>query len=173
MTHPLELFSFCPKCGAKNFRIHDQYSKKCDSCGFIYYKNPVIGVAVAIFNESNEILCLQREKEPGKGLLGLPGGFVDIGESIENAAIREVKEETGVEIENLTLIDNIANSYIYHGMDQYPLDFYFTATIKKNQTLKQQDGETSNLRFVKTTDLIPEYFAMESTRLFFKRHLKK
>lgn len=173
MTHPLEIFKFCPKCGAKNFRINDNHSKKCDSCNFIYYKNPVIGVSVVIFNESNEILCLQREKEPGKGLLGFPGGFVDIGESIETAAIREVKEETGVEIKNLKLIDNITNSYIYSGMDQHPLDFYFTATIKKGQKLIPQDGETSNLHFIPIKELHPESFAMQSTRVFIKKFFNK
>ncbi len=172
MTHPLEIFRFCPKCGSKNFKIHDSYSKKCESCGFVYYKNPVIGVAVAIFNESKELLCLQREREPGKGLLGLPGGFVDLGESIEEAATREVKEETGVEIENLKLTCNIPNTYIYCGMDQHPLDFYFTAKIKKSQTIKPQPGETSHLRFVSLNDITPESFAMKSTCLFLKKLLE-
>ena len=173
MTHPLEIFSFCPKCGSKNFKIHSPYSKKCDLCGFVYFKNPVIGVAVVIFNESKQVLCLQREKNPGKGLLGFPGGFVDLGESIEEAAIREVKEETGIEIENLQLIDNIPNSYIYAGMDQYPLDFYFTATAKESQTLKPQEGETSNLRFISLDELKIDSFAMPSTRVFLKKHYKK
>ena len=113
MTHPLKIFNFCPKCGSKNFLISSPYSKKCTDCNFEYFKNPTIGVAVLIYDESGKILCLQREREPGKGLLGLPGGFVDIGESIEEAATREVFEETGIEIEELKLIDNIPNSYIY------------------------------------------------------------
>lgn len=173
MTHPLKIFSFCPKCGSKNFKISSPYSKKCDKCGFEYFKNPVIGVGVLIFNESGKILCLQREKEPGKGLLALPGGFVDIGESIEEAAHREVKEETGVEIKNLQLVDNIPNSYIYSNMDQYPLDFYFTATIKESQTLKEQIGETSHLRFVFPSEINPDLFAMHSTKEFLKKFLKK
>lgn len=171
MTHPLEIFLFCPKCGAKNFKINDNYSKKCDSCGFVYYKNPVIGVGVAIFNESGQILCLQRERDPGKGLLALPGGFVDIGESIEEAAIREVMEETGVEITDLKLVDNIPNSYIYSGMDQHPLDFYFTAKIKESQHFKEQKGETSHIRFVSPQQINTDSFAMQSTRIFLKKFL--
>lgn len=173
MTHPLKIFNFCPKCGSKNFKISSSYSKKCTDCKFEYFKNPIIGVAVLIYNESGKILCLQREREPGKGLIGLPGGFVDIGESIEEAAKREVKEETGIEIENLTLIDNIPNSYIYSEMNQYPLDFYFTAKMKPESTLKEQKGETSHLRFVSLNEIKIESLAMESTRLFFKKHLKK
>lgn len=169
--HPLQIFNFCPKCGSKNFHINSDYSKKCSDCGFEYFKNPIIGVAVLVYNESGKILCLQREKNPGKGLLGLPGGFVDIGESIEDAAIREVKEETGIDIENLKLIDNIPNSYIYSNMEQTPLDFYFTATMKKDSILKEQEGETSHLRFVNIKEIPCDSFAMLSTRIFLKKHI--
>ena len=171
--HPLQIFNFCPKCGSKNFLINSNYSKKCLDCSFEYFKNPIIGVAVLVYNESGKILCLQRERNPGKGLLGLPGGFVDLGESIEEAAIREVKEETGIEIENLKLVDNIPNSYIYSEMEQAPLDFYFTANITKNAILKEQKGETSHLRFVSPKEINPDSFAMESTRIYLKKHILK
>lgn len=173
MTHPLKIFNFCPKCGSKNFLISSPYSKKCADCNFEYFKNPIIGVAVLIYDESGKILCLQREREPGKGLLGLPGGFVDIGESIEEAATREVFEETGIEIEELKLIDNIPNSYIYCNMEQFPVDFYFSAKMKKASILKEQEGETSHLRFVSLNEINPDSFAMLSTRIFLKKHIIK
>lgn len=171
MTHPLKIFTFCPKCGSKNFKISSPFSKKCDLCGFEYFKNPVVGVAALIFNKEGKILCLQREREPGFGLLALPGGFVDLNESIETAIIRETKEETGIDITNPTLLDNIPNTYIYCGMDQYPLDFYFVAYLKNEQSLKPQAGETSHLRFVSIEEITPESFAMQSTRLFLKNLL--
>lgn len=171
--HPLTIFNFCPKCGSKNFIISSDYSKKCNDCGFEYFKNPIIGVAVVITDESGKILCLQRERDPGKGLLGFPGGFVDIGESIEEAAHREVKEETGLKIKNLKLIDNIANSYIYKGMEQYPLDFYFTAEIDGESILTPQEGETSNLKFINIDKTNIDSFAMLSTRIFLTKWLNQ
>ena len=100
------------------------------------------------------------------------GGKFEKDESPEECLKREVKEETGVEITNLELICNIPNSYIYSGMDQHPLDFYFTAKIKESQTLKPQEGETSHLRFISLDKIAPESFAMKSTRLFLKNLLE-
>ncbi|MGN1063347.1 MAG: DNA mismatch repair protein MutT, partial [Alphaproteobacteria bacterium] len=73
--HPLNLFRFCPKCGSNRFQESSPFSKKCADCGFEYFKNPVIGVAVAAFDTQDRLLCIRRGKEPAKGTLGLPGGF--------------------------------------------------------------------------------------------------
>ena len=149
MTHPLKIFNFCPKCGSKNFLISSPYSKKCADCNFEYFKNPIIGVAVLIYDESGKVLCLQRERAPGKGLLGLPGGFVDIGESIEEAAIREVLEETGAKVIKLKYLhrEYYSVDWVYEGVT-FPnkrVSYTYLCEIEKGD-LKAQglDGEFDN-----------------------------
>lgn len=171
--HPLDIFKFCPKCGSKEFAINSSISKKCEKCGFEYFKNPTIGVSALVFNNENQILCLTREKNPGKGMLGLPGGFVDLNETIEEAIIRETKEETGIDIELIEFIGNIPNSYIYSGFETNPLDFYFLAKAKDTKNMKPQKGETSNLRFLDLKDISIESFAMISTQKILKMYLSK
>ena len=100
MRHPLYQFQFCPVCGAKAFVEHNEKAKKCMACGFVYYFNPSSAVACFIKNAKGELLLVRRGKEPAKGTLDLPGGFVDMFESGEEAARREVREETGLHIQN-------------------------------------------------------------------------
>lgn len=96
--HPLHQFEYCPKCGTKAFVERNEKAKQCTACGFIYYFNPSSAVACFIRNSRGELLLVRRAKEPAKGRLDLPGGFVDMHESAEEAAQREVKEETGLDI---------------------------------------------------------------------------
>ena len=96
--HPLHQFEYCPKCGAKAFVEHNEKAKQCTACKFVYYFNPSSAVACFIRNPKGELLLVRRAKEPAKGTLDLPGGFVDMYESAEEAARREVKEETGLDI---------------------------------------------------------------------------
>jgi ADP-ribose pyrophosphatase YjhB (NUDIX family) len=58
-----------------------------------------VGVAAAIFNMAGEVLLIQRGRPPGQGTWGLPGGLLDLGESLADGVRREVWEECGVEIE--------------------------------------------------------------------------
>lgn len=81
MRHPLYQFQFCPVCGAKAFVEHNEKAKKCMACGFVYYFNPSSAVACFIKNAKGELLLVRRGKEPAKGTLDLPGGFVDMFES--------------------------------------------------------------------------------------------
>lgn len=70
-----------------------------------YPSQPIVAVAALIVNDKNEILIIKRGSEPGKGLWSIPGGVVELGEHLHQALRREVKEETGLEILPLELLD--------------------------------------------------------------------
>ena len=69
-----------------------------------YPTSPVAGVAAVVFKDS-EVLLVRRGNEPSRGLLGIPGGVVDLGQTAEAAIVREVKEETGIEVVPLRVLD--------------------------------------------------------------------
>ena len=122
MRHPLYQFQFCPVCGAKAFVEHNEKAKKCMACGFVYYFNPSSAVACFIKNAKGELLLVRRGKEPAKGTLDLPGGFVDMFESGEEAARREVREETGLHIQNCRYL--ISFSTLVPHFEQYKSLFF-------------------------------------------------
>ena len=93
--HYLEQWNYCPKCGSKQFVVHDFKSKHCEACGFTYYFNAAAAVIAIIENEKGEMLVARRGEEPAKGTLDFIGGFVDPGEGFEEAVVREIEEETG------------------------------------------------------------------------------
>ena len=105
MEHPLSQFQYCPKCG----EIHNEKSKQCPDCGFVYYFNPSSATVALIVNEQDELLVCRRGKEPAKGTLDLPGGFVDMFETGEEGVCREVKEETGMEVTRAEYLFSIPN----------------------------------------------------------------
>lgn len=98
MEHPLNQFKYCPKCGSAHFEIHNEKSKQCTDCGFVYYFNPSSATVALILNEKDELLVCRRAKEPAKDTLDLPGGFIDMNETGEEGVAREVEEETGLKV---------------------------------------------------------------------------
>jgi 8-oxo-dGTP diphosphatase len=68
------------------------------------FKTPLLAVDIVIKTKDDKIVFIKRLNPPFKGFYALPGGFVEYGEKVEDAAIREAKEETGLEIEDLKLI---------------------------------------------------------------------
>ncbi len=98
-------YRYCPRCGAK-FTYKNLHGRKrlfCPSCNFIFYQNPKPAVAVFIA-ERNKVLLAQRAIEPFKGWWDSIGGFMEEGEAPAETAIREAKEETGLDIELLEIL---------------------------------------------------------------------
>jgi len=94
----LEGVRYCPRCGREPEVAYPR-SITCPHCGYGAYYNPK-PVACAIPRDAQgRVLLLRRAFEPGAGLWTFPGGFVDLGESVEDAARRETREEMEIEIE--------------------------------------------------------------------------
>jgi ADP-ribose pyrophosphatase YjhB (NUDIX family) len=104
---------FCPRCGGplkeQFVEIEQQVRKVCIGCGFIFYLNPKV-VAAAVPNEKEKIWLLRRNIEPGTGRWTFPGGYVDLGERVQDAAIRETREEIQLDIR----LDGLLNVYSYN-----------------------------------------------------------
>ncbi|MEM3506619.1 MAG: NUDIX hydrolase [Candidatus Bathyarchaeia archaeon] len=73
-----------------------------------YPKHPLVGVGAVIIDKDS-VLLVKRKHEPGKGLWSIPGGLVELGETVREAVKREVKEETGLDVEVVKLIDVVDN----------------------------------------------------------------
>ena len=100
--------TFCPRCGG---RLQGQWVEGegrerpvCQACGFILYLNPKV-VAGAIPFRDGQVILLRRNIEPALGRWTFPAGFVELGESVEQAAIREAREEADLEIGELSLLN--------------------------------------------------------------------
>ena len=78
-----------------------------------------------IVNDKGEILFTKRSVDPHKGMLDLPGGFVDIMESAENALVREIKEELNLNIEHFQYFMSSPNEYIFGGLSVFTLDLAY------------------------------------------------
>src|SRR5215211_7073723 len=89
---------FCPRCG-RAAQVAYPRSITCPHCGYGAYYNPKPVAAAIPVTRSEEIVLLRRALEPGKDLWTFPGGFVDLGESVEQAVHREVREELEIAIE--------------------------------------------------------------------------
>jgi ADP-ribose pyrophosphatase YjhB (NUDIX family) len=91
--------------------------------------NPAAAVAVIIINEKDEMLVCERAKDPAKGTLDLPGGFVDENETVEEAVFREIKEELGVELQNREYLFSLPNEYLYSGWTLPTIDLFFESRV--------------------------------------------
>ncbi|RLC81998.1 MAG: hypothetical protein DRJ03_05595 [Chloroflexi bacterium] len=96
--------TFCPRCGTETeeAKIAGRVRQACPACGFVLYRNPVPGAGVLVEMETG-IVLVQRGQPPFVGWWALPAGYIEADESVEQAAVRECQEETGLEVELLEL----------------------------------------------------------------------
>ena len=114
-----EPFQYCPICGRLlELGVLDGKERKfCPNCDFIDYKNP-LPVAVAIAVKGKKVLMIKRGIAPRKGTWGPPSGFIEVGETPEEACLRELKEETGVsgQVVRLVGVSRLGDKEVYGDM---------------------------------------------------------
>jgi len=117
---------------------HSPLNFECGACGFMLYLNVAAAVAV-IIECRGKILFGVRKNEPGRGMLDLPGGFVDAGESADECARREVQEETGIVLGHLRFLSSFPNTYLYRDVLYNTLDIILVSTPDEVSTARAGD----------------------------------
>ena len=144
---------------------------RCSQLKRLYPDQPVVGIGAVIINDG-KIALIKRGNEPSKGKWTIPGGLVELGENLEHAVIRETKEETGLDVNNPSLVDVVSNVDLdeegkvkYH----YVILEYFVYV--KNGTA-QAASDAAELRWVLLEE-VEIYDLTKSFRLFFRNNKEK
>jgi len=136
---PSKIWQYCPWCGEKSFREGGENYMQCDICRKKFFINAAGAVACIIENPQGEILFTRRAFEPAKGMLDLPGGFVNLGETAEDAVRREIREELNLELASIRYIVSSPNRYLYGGMVYFTLDLGFKCLVTDFTNLQVAD----------------------------------
>jgi ADP-ribose pyrophosphatase YjhB (NUDIX family) len=166
MSDPV--FRFCPCCGerltARRFKAGEPERMTCRSCDFVQYLDPKVAVGTIIRIDDGRLVLVRRAIEPGYGLWVFPGGYVDRGEHIVEAAVREAREESGL----IVRIDGLVNIYSYAGTT--PIIIVYCATAVGGELCTDEEcleaklfeaGEIpwDELAFRSTRDALNDYYS--------------
>jgi len=156
---------FCPRCAGRleerYIEVEQHVRKVCSSCGYIFYMNPKV-VAAAVPRQGDQIWLLRRNIQPGLGCWTFPGGYVDMGERVPDAAIRETYEETLLEVR----LDGLLNIYSYSDVGIVLIVYRATVvggtaglTAESREIRPFETGEIpwSELAFPSTRDALRDY----------------
>jgi ADP-ribose pyrophosphatase YjhB (NUDIX family) len=166
--HADHAFRFCPSCGGRlevrRIKATEPERPVCVSCGFVVYLDPKVAVGTIIRVPDDRLVLVRRAIEPGYGLWVFPGGYVDRGEEVTAAAIREAREESGLDVR----LDGLLNIYSYGGRS--PIIIVYAATALSGQLCADDECLEAGLF---TADEIPwEDLAFRSTRDAFHDYFK-
>ncbi len=136
------LFQHCPRCGARRDGPAAN-PFRCAACGHQQYFNPAAAVAAILLGPDGRALFIRRAKDPGKGMFGLTGGFVDIGENAEDALRREILEEVNLEVGPLDYLCSGVNDYRYLDVTYPVLDLFYVTRAVSTDGIAALDGVES------------------------------
>ena len=160
--------AYCLVCGAALAKreVFGATRKACTRCDFVQFRSPAAAAAVVVAR-GREVLLVRRGIEPYRGCWGFPAGFQDYWESPEEAAVREVREETGLEVRLLRLLDvrytvddprKRANVVVYLG------------EVVAGELLAADDAVAAQFF---SLDALPDAIAFENNQLLLRRLLQE
>ena len=167
-SHQDSGFRFCPHCGGqleyKQLKIGEPERRVCSQCTFVFFEDPKIA-ACTIPVIDNKVVLLKRGIEPSYGKWVFPGGFMDRGERVEEAAVRETWEEVNLKVE----IKRLLNVYSYRGQPTviivYLVEVVGGQLAAMDETLEvatfaPDEIPWSELAFESTKEALQEYLSL-------------
>jgi NADH pyrophosphatase NudC (nudix superfamily) len=162
----IDNYHYCPRCKhqLKKFKTH----LHCPNCNLKIYDNPSLAVALIAFNEKGEVLLNKRKIAPNPGSWDTVGGFVDVGETVEEAIKREFREETQAECKIVKYWGSYPDLY---GIEKAPtINLFFEVKITAGKLTASDDA--AELRFFSLNKL-PNNFAFTNTQVFLNLLIKE
>jgi mutator protein MutT len=162
-----ETYRYCPACGHPRESFEPLRPFRCTNCMHATFFGPVSAVGAVVTNDQGQVLLLRRANDPGKGMLGMPGGFVDHGETAEVALKREVLEEIGLTVKSFEYLTSQPNTYVYRGITLPVLDLFYTVEVHHGQ-IELVDGEITSWIWTELSDHVLDQLAFVSNRAALK-----
>lgn len=158
-----EVFRFCPRCGNSNpspgvIPFH------CKSCAYANYFGPVAAVGGLVINTNRQLLLVRRAKNPGKGKWGLPGGFIDSGETAEVAVAREIAEETSLKVTRTEYLFSAPNHYDYKQIIAPVIDLFFLCEVDSTANVELAADELEHFEWTQPDTKHLDNMAFDSNR---------
>jgi 8-oxo-dGTP diphosphatase len=158
--HDTPVYRYCPVCGgpleSRVLKATEPKRLVCETCGFVFYLDPKLAVGTIITDDEGRIVLVRRAIEPGYGKWVFPGGYVDRGEEVQLAAVREAREECGLDVR----IERLLNIYSYPG--RAPVIVVYIAHLIGG--CLSCDDEGLEARFFEKTAIPWDELAFRSTR---------
>lgn len=163
MNAPIDHFRHCPVCGCLLAERRGANVIHCSACGFLYHFNPTVAAGAILVRPDGVALFIRRAKDPCKGKLALPGGFIEIGETAETSLRREVLEEVGLEFGALAYLCSQVNSYDYCSVTYPVLDLFFSAWLEASAE-PQALEDVAEICWIHPRRVDPDQIAFPSVR---------
>ncbi len=158
-------FAYCPACGTRLAWAERDHKLRpaCPDCGFVQYRNPAPTVSILVV-EGDRVLLGRRGGHPGKGTWSLPSGYVEYEDDFLTAAVREVREETGLDVELCSLL-NVVSSFVsphFHFLGLYLAARIVGGTLKAGDDLEAVEwfplgGPLPEMGFQEDVEVIQMY----------------
>ncbi|MBI2050300.1 MAG: NUDIX hydrolase [Parcubacteria group bacterium] len=160
-------YKFCSICGGR-LKLRPDDNLACTKCDFVNYRNPR-PTATALVLHKNKLLLTRRARAPYKGSWDLPGGFIDRGEDPKRAVVRELKEETRLDISVKKIFGIYPDEYT-HGSDSFHTLCIIYVAAAKASSLGAFDDVSESKWFAKKD--MPKKIAFKSNQRAIKDFLK-
>ena len=157
-------FLHCNRCGQPDPLAASHREFVCASCGYRHFVTPFPAACALLLDAENRILLIRRANEPGRGLLCVPGGVIEGGETAEEAVSRETLEEVGLEIpaSEFSYFAALPNLYPFQGYVWPTLDLFYLARVSSFENIQAQASEVSGWAIIPLAEVDYQEFAFES-----------